>query len=587
MYIYMIRNYFVIILLCTVFIFSCATVQSLPMETAEEKASAALIILGNPTGSYPVTNGDIPELLEFSKDPNPAVRHMAVFQLQQLKSTSFFGDILPLLVDGDLSVSRNTEELLLKNRDAAVRVFRDALSGENSLLILRILDILVLLDDKDSLSEIIELFNSSDEEIVDKAVYSAAEIADINDRILFETLLRPETAMRVGIVETFSKLGDPSVLGTLLPYFYDPDVKVQNAVKFAFINFGSDSVPYLLNVLNNPVPETQLAVLGLLEALHDKNTISSVLELFSSENERVRNGAVYIVSTFGAEAVPALGEALRKDEENTVIKSIELLADVNNMDALQLLIPLLGHKNSRIANTAFDSILTFEEDAGDQFLKIIDRREYDLYESAVRALVMLRDARLVVDSNTSLFNQNNRNRAFILNSTQKELDDYLGSIAVSGLIARDLILIKKINQSASLLIKSEREISESGSKYTTFYISKNDFLKKSDEALQLSFSFMHNYMESKDPHDLETARKQQSFSEMFKTAAEDLDIQLKNYIGSTERERELIVTFEESKDNIISLYESVSLNRKNLADDILAQYGLTYKDIAAGNLSFL
>lgn len=565
--------------------FSCASVQTLPMETSEDRESSALMILGNPRGTYAVTNSDIPLLLEYCRDPNPVVRHMAVFQLQQLDSTVFFSDILPLLIDKDISVSRNTEELILKQEDDAVIVFREALKSEDSELKLRVLDLLVQLEDRESLGDIIELYDDGDNKVVQKAINSAAVLADINDRILFDTLLRPEVSMRIGIVKTFSKLGDPTVLGTLLPYFYDPEVKVQNAVKFAFIDFGDRSIPYLLNVLNNPVPRTQLAVLGLLEALQNSESVMSVIDLFDSENERVKIRAVYTVSTFGEKAVHQLGSALKNESENVVINSIELLSKIGDEDSLNYLIPLLDHENSSIRDAVFKAVLLYGEKAGDRFLKILDRRNQDLYKSAVKGLVLLRDIRLIVDRKTSLYNRNNRNQAFIQNSSLSDLIDFLKNVTVSGLIIRDFTFIKEISLSAALLIQSEKKISASGSRYTTFYISQNDFIKKSEEALKLSFTYMHNYMESRNPEDLETAKKQQEFSEMFKIAAADLEHQLENYIGSTTEEKNLIASYELSRDKIVSLYESVSLNRKNLADDILAIHNLTYKNILSGNFS--
>ncbi|MBI9098674.1 MAG: HEAT repeat domain-containing protein [Spirochaetaceae bacterium] len=389
----------------------------------------------------------------------------------------------------------------------------------------------------------------------------------------------------MGIVKTFSKIGDPSVLGTLLPYFYDPQLKVQNAVKFAFVEFGADSIPYLLNVLYNPVPQTQLAVLGLLEALQQDDSISPIIELFDSKNERVRERAVYTVSTFKDKAVQNLGEALRAESENIVINSIELLSRIDSDDSLTYLIPMLINENGLIAEAAFNAILSFGEKAGDRFLEILDKRDQTLYDSAIKGLVLLRDVRLIVDSNTSLYNRNNRNRLFILRASRADLLDYLNKISVSGLIVRDFTFIKDLNIAAALLIQSEREIGISGSKYTTFYISKKDFEKKAEDAQKLSFSYMRNYMNSKNPEDLETAKKQQEYSDMFKEAAENLDDQLRNYIGTTEEEKSLIHSFESSRNRILELYESVSLNRKNLADDILNIYNLSYKNIRDGQLA--
>ena len=92
-------------------------------------------------------------------------------------------------------------------------------------------------------------------------------------------------------------------------------------------------------------------------------------------------------------------------------------------------------------------------------------------------------------------------------------------------------------------------------------------------------------MISKNPEDLETAKKQQEYSDMFKEAAENLDDQLRNYIGTSEEEKSLIHSFESSRNRILELYESVSLNRKNLADDILNIYNLSYKNIREGQLA--
>ncbi len=46
----------------------------------------------------------------------------------------------------------------------------------------------------------------------------------------------------------------------------------------------------------------------------------------------------------------------------------------------------------------------------------------------------------------------------------------------------------------------------------------------------------------------------------------------------------MIETFETSRQNLITSYESVSLNRKILADDILDFYGLNYSDIVSGEI---
>ncbi|MDA3810254.1 MAG: hypothetical protein PF518_07950 [Spirochaetaceae bacterium] len=563
---------------------SCATVK-LPFDTPEDRASSALIILGNPIGTYPVTNADIEELINLTKDENPVVRDMAVFQFQQLNNSSYYIDILPLLIDEDFSVARHTEELLLKDSEAAIFVLRQALSVDNKELLIKALDLLVKLNDRKSLPVIIELFNNENPEVVEKAIFAASKLADVGDKILYDTLLRPEVPLRLGMIKTFNKLGDPSVLGTLLPYFYDPELKVRNAVKFVFVDFGKEAIPYLLNVLNNPSPQTQLSVLGLLEALHNENSIDPIIKLFNNENERVKAGAINTVSTFKEMAVQNLGSALRSDDMEIVLNSVHLLGKIKNEDALNYLIPYLNHKNKKIREAVFDSVLLFSEMAGNKLLSIIDRRQEDLYNSAVKGLLQLRDIRLIIDNQASLYNRNNRSRVLILYSSIDDLTFYLNEISLSGLLIRDFTLIKKINLEAALLIDSQKEIRESGSRYTTFYISKNDFHKKSEEAMNLSFTFMRNYMKSKNSEDLEEAKKQQDFSKMFKQAADDLDVQLNNYIGSTDEEKKLIKTFEMSRENILTLYESVSLNRKILADEILSVYDLAYQDIVSGNLN--
>ena len=46
----------------------------------------------------------------------------------------------------------------------------------------------------------------------------------------------------------------------------------------------------------------------------------------------------------------------------------------------------------------------------------------------------------------------------------------------------------------------------------------------------------------------------------------------------------LIKDFESSRENILQLYNTVSLNRKNLADEILGEFNLTYSKIESGEL---
>ncbi|MBN2658761.1 MAG: HEAT repeat domain-containing protein [Spirochaetales bacterium] len=563
--------------------FSCRSViEDLPMDNAQNRAESALIILGNPLGTFPVTLSDIPGLLAFTRDPNPAVRHMAVYQLGQLNTASYYSDLLPLLIDEDISVSRNTKELLLRNEKQAARVFREALTVEEKDLVLKLLELLVSIRDRESLEKIIELFLSEDKTIVDKAVSSAALLADINDRILYDSLLRPEPEIRIGIVRTFSRMGDPAVLGTLLPYMYDPEPRVRNAVKFAFVDFGEKSVPYLINVLNNPSPETQLSVLGLFEALKSASSIDPMINLFGNENQRVRERAVYTVSTFGVTALESLGQALENDRKDVVLSCIALLGKIRKSESLDYLMSLLDEENKEIQREAIKNILLFGTEAGDRFLSILDRHETEKYGYAIQGLTALKDVRLISDSGTSLYNRNNRSRALILYTDEKSVETYLSGLDISGLLRRDIGFIKKISLSSLELIKAEREIRVSGSLYTTFYISRNDFLKKSEEALKLSFSYMHNYMESREAEDLEKAKLQRNYSDLFARSARELETQLGNYVGTSEKEKLLIQSFEDSRTAIISYYESVSINRKNLADQILEEFGLTYNLVIEG-----
>ena len=110
-------------------------------------------------------------------------------------------------------------------------------------------------------------------------------------------------------------------------------------------------------------------------------------------------------------------------------------------------------------------------------------------------------------------------------------------------------------------------------------------MKKSDDAMKLSFSHMHSYMDSRDPKDLESARQERINSDVYKQAADNLEMELQNYTGSTEKEKQLINTFEASRERIISLYDSVSINRKNLADEILLDFNLTYDRVLSGNFT--
>lgn len=569
-------------ILSALFLSCRSIINELPMETERERAESALIILGNPPGTYPVNISDIPQLINYTRDPDPAVRHMAVFQLGQLNVTSFYKDLLPLLIDDDISVSRNTEELLLKNKKRAAKVFRNSLFSKEKTLMLKMLDLLKKIDDQESLSSVIELFLSEDKEIVDKAVSTAAALAKINDKILYDSLLRPEAEIRIGIVKTLSLMGDPSILGTLLPYFYDPDIRVQNAVKFAFVDFGDKSIPYLVNVLNNPVPETQLAVLGLFEALKSQESIAPMISLFDNDDRRVRERAIYTVSLFKDTALDELGKALKSKNEQIVIQSILLLGKISDKKSLDYLMTMLESPNSQIREIAIQNILLFGTEAGDRFLSIIDRRDKDKYDFAVNGLMNLKDKRLIVDGSTSLFNRNNRSRALVLYANKEELKSYLTDLDISGLLKRDISSIGEIYQYSGTLTATVREIRETGSKYTSYYLSRNDFLQKAEDALQLSFTYMRAYMNNNNPEDLERAKNQKGYSEEFKRSAEELNNQLENYVGSGDRERELIHIFEESKSRIIDLYESVSINRKNLADQILKEFGLTYQLVVEG-----
>ncbi len=564
---------------------SCNSIKTLLFNTEEEKEASALTILGNPPGTYSVSNNDIPKLLEFTKDGNPIVRDMALFQLQQLDTSSFLDKILPLTLDSDVSVSKKAEELIFLNKRSAVKVLQASLLDENKDLCLKSLDLLVSLDSRDSLSLIIELFNDKDDRVVEKAISSAAKLGSVNDKIFFDTLLKEDPLLRIGIVKTFTKIGDPAILGSLLPYFYDPDIKVQNAVKFAFVDFGEDSVPYLLNVLNNPVPKIQLSVLGLLEALQVNSSLPNVISLFNNENDKVQTGAIRTVSSFNANAVDALGEALNNNDDLIVLNSIKLLGEINTKESLNYLIPLLDIKNEDLFEAVFESILLFEEMSGNKFLEIIDNREQNLYSIAIKGLLLLNDRRLIVDDSISLKNRNMRGRILLLNSSLDSLTRYLDNIDISGLMVRDFILLKKINLASFNLIGSERQIRESESNYTTYYISRNEFIKKSEEALKLSFSFMHDYMSSRKPEDLETAKKQKEDSIRYDTIAQEFDLKLKNYVGSLE-EQQLITMLEKSVDDILENYESVSINRKKLADEILSAYGLTYIGIISGDMDF-
>ncbi len=564
---------------------SCNSIKTLLFNTEEEKEASALTILGNPPGTYSVSNNDIPKLLEFTKDGNPIVRDMALFQLQQLDTSSFLDKIFPLTLDSDVSVSKKAEELLLKNKRSAVKVLQTALLDENKDLCLKSLDLLVSLDSRDSLSLIIELFNDKDDRVVEKAIFSAAKLGSVTDKLFFDTLLKDEPLLRIGVVKTYSRIGDPAILGTLLPYFYDPDIRVQNAVKFAFVDFGDDSVPYLLNVLNNPVPKIQLSVLGLLEALQANSSLPHVISLFNNENDKVQTGAIRTVSSFNANAVDALGEALNNNDDLIVLNSIKLLGEIQTKKSLNYLIPLLDLKNEDHFKAVFDSILLFDGMSGNKFLEIIDNREQNLYHIAIKGLLLLNDRRLIVDDSISLKNRNMRGRILLLNSSLDSLTRYLDNIDISGLLVRDFTLLKKINQASFNLIGSERQIRESESNYTTYYISRNEFIMKSEEALKLSFSHMHDYMSSRKPEDLEAAKKQKEDSIRYDTIAKEFDLKLEGYVGSSE-EQQLIAILEKSVDDIVDNYESVSINRKKLADEILSAYELTYIGIISGDMDF-
>lgn len=146
-------------------------------------------------------------------------------------------------------------------------------------------------------------------------VLSSANVQKMKDeqnvRGLVMALKHRDPAVAYEAVEALGEIGDPAAAGPLIEALTgDKYSGIRWKAAEALTQIGSESVPYLVNALENPDEDVRWKAAIALGEIGDKRAIDPLIRLLGDEDRFVRSRAAYALGTMGEQVIQPLSEVL-------------------------------------------------------------------------------------------------------------------------------------------------------------------------------------------------------------------------------------------------------------------------------------
>jgi HEAT repeat protein len=179
--------------------------------------------------------------------------------------------------------------------------------------------------------------------------WSIVRMADAATPLLIRMLHDARPQARHGAAHTLSKIADPRATAALIATLRDDDRAVVSKAAFALGAIGAvEAVPAIVNLLGGTDRELQSTLVSVLERF-GANALPAVVDALAHADAQVRAHAAEILGVIADPGgVPALTNALADEEGDVRFAAVHALANIGGEAATEAMRPICNDADTRV-----------------------------------------------------------------------------------------------------------------------------------------------------------------------------------------------------------------------------------------------
>ncbi|HBC87536.1 MAG TPA: hypothetical protein DCZ94_11320 [Lentisphaeria bacterium] len=153
------------------------------------------------------------------------------------------------------------------------------------------------------------------------------------------------------------------------------------------VEYGSDSVTELIDVLKYNDPETRRLAVNALGQIGDTDCLMSLVAMLGDENELVRKETIEVFRKFGRYGFPALRSGLGSAMDiKGRLNALQLISEQKDTSAVPDIIPLLGDPDKKLQAEAVQTLVLFSPSSIQPLINCFSSSNPDAMANASLAL---------------------------------------------------------------------------------------------------------------------------------------------------------------------------------------------------------
>ncbi|MDA3956652.1 HEAT repeat domain-containing protein [Oceanispirochaeta sp.] len=445
---------------------------------------------------YTIRKNDESALISLLEESDPQIRLAAIKLMEHNASPQIYDALVLAVLDDDEILSAEAQRVLLEDWEDSYKAVIRGLNSSQSSVVYASIDLIRKKESREDSIYLLTLFG--DERSTVRANASRVFVAlNEYENPWYQSLLEsPEPLIRQTAVETLPRFNNPDIVPSLIQYMLDPIPEVRRAAIFGISEFDKEALPALHETVKiTGIREMRLSILELIDGILEPESIPVLVSLLSDKDSLVAAKSEEILFRQGPDSIPELLKQMPLMEEPALLLSFDLLRRYKDKSCLPSLSGYFDHKSLVVRQTAIDTVMSFGSAAFPFLIDTLDHGNQEIQNQALILLVDQRAASLVYDSEKNDYPVN-LIFYFFESMTEKEILMYLNRVSLPNRVVSALLNLYEIELNTRQYQEIRGMRDPESNRYLYFYREWEDALINAELSRQGSFSYMHQYFDT-------------------------------------------------------------------------------------------
>ncbi|QEN09332.1 hypothetical protein EXM22_15595 [Oceanispirochaeta crateris] len=524
---------------------------------------------------YTIRKSDEKILISLLDDSDPQIRLATVKLMEHNPSPHIYDALVSAVLDENDEVSEESQRILLEDWEDSYKAVIRGLNSSQSAIIYASIDLVRQKGSREESEYLLTLFDNERPTVRANASRVFVALNDYENPWFQSLLESPDPLVRQTAIETLPRFRNPGIIPVLIQYILDPEPEVRRAAIFGISEFDKEALPALHETVRiTSRREIRLSVLELIDGILEAESIPVLVSLLSDRDSLVAAKSEEILFRQGPDSIPEILKNLPQMQEPALLLSFDLLNRFKDLRGLPGLVRFFDHNNPVIQLAAVDTVRYFGSEAFPFLIETLDHDNPEIQGQALQLLVEQRAPSLVYDPLVEDYPVN-RIFYFFESLTEPEVFDYLSRVSLPDRVVSALTHLYEIELNTRQYQEIKAMRNGESFPYLSAFRDWEEALITAELSRQGSFSYMHQYFSSGEELWLtESKQLREAASQYDQSARTFRDDAIRFGALAGNDEISLVSRYLYSRKQLSESWRALSSDIQNMAMLIFLRYSL-------------